>query len=96
MAKPIKLEDLLKEAEVLKIDIKDIDTVDKAVAAINAKKQADAEDAKKQKEDAKQLKIQITKPVAGLYKLSANVGDTITIEAKQAEAIIETGHAKKA
>ncbi len=92
MAKPVTLEDLLQEAQVLKIDTKGLDTIEAVAEAINAKKDADAIASKSKKK----VKIEILKPVAGTYKLSANVGDTISIEAKQADEMIDNGYAKKA
>ncbi len=92
MAKPVTLEDLLQEAKVLKIDTNGLETIEAVAEAINAKKEADAEAAKPKKK----VKITILKPVAGTYKLSANVGDTISIESKQADEMIDKGYAKKA
>lgn len=42
----------------------------------------------------KKVKIKILKPVAGKYLLSHNVGDTVSIDAKQAEEIVENKDAE--
>lgn len=41
----------------------------------------------------KKVKVRILKPVAGKYKLSASVGKTISVEAKQAKEMIESNYA---
>lgn len=41
----------------------------------------------------KKVKVRILKPVAGKYKLSASVGKTISVEAKQAEEMIASNYA---
>lgn len=93
MAKQVTIEDLQKEAGVLKIDTTGLETIEAIAEAINAKKAADAADKPKKK---KKLKIEILKPVAGRYRLSANIGDTISIDEDQAEEMINNGDAKKA
>ena len=44
---------------------------------------------------AKNIEIKILLPVAGKFKLSYNVGETYTVEAKQANELIEAKYAKK-
>ena len=91
MAKPVTIADLQKEADVLKIDTTGLETIEAIAEAINAKKAADAKPKKKKK-----LKVEILKPVAGRYRLSANIGDTISIDEDQADEMINNGDAKKA
>tara|TARA_R110001632_G_scaffold137804_2_gene253408 strand:+ start:3422 stop:3571 length:150 start_codon:yes stop_codon:yes gene_type:complete len=43
---------------------------------------------------AKEVKIKILKPVAGKYLLSHNVGDVVSIEAKQATELVENKDAE--
>ena len=40
--------------------------------------------------------IEIIKPVAGKFNSSANIGDKIRIDKKQATEMIDLGYAKKA
>ena len=40
-------------------------------------------------------KIKILKPVAGVYGLSDNIGDIITIDKKSASEMIASGHAEE-
>ncbi len=42
------------------------------------------------------VKVKILKPVGCKYNLSANVGETISVEKKQSEEMISSGDAKKA
>lgn len=48
------------------------------------------------KKASKKTKIQITKPVAGLFLLPYNIGQEVELEEKQAAELIESGHAVKA
>ena len=43
---------------------------------------------------AKTVKIKILNPVAGKYLMSANVGDTISIDKNQAEELVENKDAE--
>lgn len=44
---------------------------------------------------SKKQKIQIQKPCASIYRRSENPGDVIEIDEKQADEMIQSGHAKK-
>lgn len=59
------------------------------------KETAEANDPRKQVKASGTMKIKITGPIAGRFSLSANVGETISIEKKQAEEIISSGLAIK-
>lgn len=39
-------------------------------------------------------KIKIVKPIAGIYGLSDNIGDIISLNQKQMETMVESGHAE--
>jgi len=41
------------------------------------------------------MKIKILKPVAGIYKMSANIGDVISVNENQASEMIKSGHAEE-
>lgn len=43
---------------------------------------------------AKTVKIKILKPVAGRYLMSANIGDTISIDENQAAEMVENKDAE--
>ena len=91
MAKKLTIEHLLKEAQVLKIDTTGLDTINKVADAISAHKKAEQSAKLKKK-----VSITILNSVAGRYRLSANIGDTISIDEDQAEEMINNGDAKKA
>lgn len=40
-------------------------------------------------------KVQITKPVAGKFLLSYNIGQVVEIESKLADELVNSGYAKK-
>ena len=64
---------------------------------MSAKKQDQkAPEAKAPEVKNETIKVKIIKPVSGTYGLSASVQDTVEVERKQGEEMIEKKYAKKA
>ncbi|MEO0573215.1 MAG: hypothetical protein AAF039_16025 [Bacteroidota bacterium] len=56
----------------------------------------EASKARTKKAPAKKAKVKIILPVAGRFKLPYNLGQTVSLEAKQAEELIKAKYAEKA